>query len=58
MILFKYLLIAKLTVPIELNLMTGRFFLHFIEMESENIIFSKSANMFYIVPIYGQCDII
>ena len=48
MILFKYLLIAKLTVPIELNLMTGHFFLHFIKTESENVIFSKSANMFYI----------
>lgn len=48
MILFKYLLIAKLTVPIELNLMTGHFFLHFIKKESENVIFSKSANMFYI----------
>lgn len=44
MILFKYLLIAKLTVPIELNLMTGHFFLHFIKKESENVIFSKSAN--------------
>ena len=48
MILFKYLLIAKLTVPIELNLMTGHFFLHFIKKESENVIFSKSANLFYI----------
>lgn len=48
MILFKYLLIAKLTVPIELNLMAGHFFLHFIKKESENVIFSKSANMFYI----------